>query len=117
MQDIQEIFNRVNEIKKEQKKIKNAYREALSGSSEYQEISEKLKTQRERKKQIENSIKRDFSSEWSKLEDFKIDLESEFTLLSDAALTKLMKGETVAVTDEYNNTYEPVFSVKFKKAG
>lgn len=116
MQDIQAIFTRIQEIKKDQKKIKASYREALLGSSEYQELTDKLKTLRERKKQIENVIKEDFSSEWTKLEDYKIDLESEITLLSDAALSKLMKGETVQVTDEYNNNYEPVFTVKFKKA-
>lgn len=117
MQDIQTIFNHIQEIKKEQKKIRTGYREALSGSSEYQEIAEKLKTLRERRKQIETSIKQDFDSEWTKLEDYAIDLESEATLLSDAALSKLMKGETVQVSDEYNNNYEPIFSVKFKKAG
>ncbi len=116
MQDIQEIFTRIQIIKKDQKKIKEAYRDALATSGEYQEISDKLKTLRERKKQIENTIKEDLSSEWTKLEDYKIDLESEMTLLSDAALTKLMKGETVAVIDEYNNNYEPIFTVKFKKA-
>jgi len=30
-------------------------------------------------------------------------------------MTKLMKGETVEVKDEYDNTYEPIFSVRFKK--
>ena len=30
-------------------------------------------------------------------------------------MTKLMKGESVSVSDEYENEYEPVFSVKFKK--
>ena len=114
---IQTIFNRIQEIKKEQKKIRAGYHEALSGSSEYQEITEKLKTFRERRKQIENGIKQNFHSEWTKLEDYAIDLESEATLLSDAALTKLMKGETVQVSDEYNNNYEPTFSVKFKKTG
>jgi hypothetical protein len=27
-----------------------------------------------------------------------------------------MKGETVQVTDKYDNSYEPQFSVSFKKA-
>lgn len=115
MQDIQEIFNRMQEIKKQQKDIRSAYKEALDGSLEYKEIGEKMKTLRERRKQIENTIKGDFSSEYSKLEDFKIDLESDRTMLSDIALTKLMKGETVQVVDEYNNSYEPLFTVKFKK--
>ncbi len=116
MQDIQEIFNRIQDIRKKSKDIRASYKDALAASAEYTEINEKIKTLRERKKQIETSIKQDFSGEFTKLEDYKVDLESDNTMLSDAALTKLMKGETVQVVDEYNNTYEPQFSVKFKKS-
>lgn len=115
MADIQEIFNRIQETKKKQKDIKSAYRDALAASSEYKAIIDKMTELRARKKQIENSIKQDFSGEFQKLDDFKIDLESDNTMLSDAAFSKLVKGETVAVTDEYNNNYEPLFIVKFKK--
>lgn len=115
MADIQEIFNRILETKKKQKDIKSAYRDALASSEEYKTIEDKLKELRARKKQIENSIKQDFSGEFQKLDDFKVDLESDNTMLSDAAFSKLVKGETVAVIDEYNNNYEPLFTVKFKK--
>ncbi len=115
MQDIQEIFNRMQTIKKQQKDIRSTYKDALDSTPEYKEINDKIKTLRERKKQIENTTKESFSSEFTKLDDFKIDLESESVMLSDVAMTKLMKGETVEVTDEYNNTYEPLFTVKFKK--
>lgn len=116
MQDLQEVFNRMQEIKKKQKDIRSAYKDALASSLEYQEIGDKLKTLRERKKQIENVTKQNFSKELTELDDFKIDLESDAVLLSDIALAKLMKGETVQVVDQYNNTYEPQFTVKFKKA-
>jgi predicted nucleic acid-binding Zn-ribbon protein len=115
MQDLQQIFNHIQEIKKKQKDIKSAYRDALNASEEYKNLLDKLKELRARKKQIEVSVKQDFSSEFQKLDDYKVDLESDNTMLSDAALTKLMKGETVEVTDEYNNNYEPIFTVKFKK--
>lgn len=115
MQDLQEIFNRMQEIKKKQKDIRSAYKDALDSSLEYKEINDKIKTLRERKKQIENVTKESFSSEFTKLDDLKIDLESDNVMLSDIALNKLMKGETVQVVDEYNNNYEPLFTVKFKK--
>lgn len=115
MQDIQEIWARIQGIKKQQKDLRAAYKEALQASLEYVELSDKLKTMRERKKQIENSVKSDFASEFTKLDDLKIDLESDMTMLSDLAMTKFMKGETVEIKDEYDNVYEPVFSVKFKK--
>lgn len=115
MQDIQEVFNRMQVVKKKQKDIRSAYKDALNTSLEYQEISEKIKALRERKKQIETVTKQNFSKELTELDDYKIDLESDAVLLSDIALSKLMKGETVQVVDEYNNSYEPQFSVKFKK--
>lgn len=116
MTNIQEIFSRINETKKKQKDLRTAYKDALDTSLEYKEINDKLKTLREKKKQIEGSIKQQFSSELTKLDDYAIDLASDAELLSDAALTTLMKGETVQVTDEYENKYEPSFNVKFKKA-
>ncbi|MSU75423.1 MAG: hypothetical protein EXS55_02840 [Candidatus Magasanikbacteria bacterium] len=116
MADLQEIFNHITEIKKKQKDIRSAYQDALATSLEYQEIAEKTKTLREKKKQIEASTKQQFAAEFTKLDDYAIDLASDQELLSDAALSKLMKGETVEVTDEYNATYQPVFTVKFKKS-
>ena len=116
MIDIQEIFNRIQETKKKQKDIRSAYKEALAASEEYKEIKEKIDTLRARKKQIEASVKENFAGELTKLDDLKIDLESDAVMLSDMALSKLMKGETVQVTDQYNNNYEPLFTVRFKKA-
>ncbi len=115
MQDVQEIFNRMQAIKKQQKDIKSAFNEALKQNSELAEIVEKIKALQVKKKQIEMSVKQDFSSEFTKLDDLKIDINSDQELLTDASVTKLMKGETVEVKDEYDQTYQPVFSVKFKK--
>ncbi len=115
MQNIQEIFNRIQVVKKKQKDIKSSYREVLKQNGEYQEIEEKIKTLRASRKQIEAAIRTDFSADFTKLDDFKIDLASDNELLADAALSTLMKGETVEVKDEYENTYQPVFAVRFKK--
>ncbi len=114
-QDIQGIFERIQKTKKEMKDIKVMFRDALDSNGEYQELQEKLKTIRENKKRVETAVKEGFSSEMQKLDDLKIDLESDMEMLNDMALTKMMKGETVELSDEYKNTYEPIFSVKFKK--
>ena len=37
-------------------------------------------------------------------------------MMTDLAMSMMMKGETVAVKDQYDNAYEPVFKVSFKKA-
>jgi predicted nucleic acid-binding Zn-ribbon protein len=115
MLPLQEVFIRVQAAKKQKKDLETAYKDALKTSLEYQEIDEKLKTLRERKKQIEATIREQFSGELTKIEDLKIDIASDVEMMSDIAMTQLMKGETVEVKDEYENSYEPVFKVNFKK--
>lgn len=116
MVEIQEIFNRIQATKKKQKDIKNLYREALKNSQEYQELSEKLKSWREKKKQLEAGVKSQFTSEFTQLDAYEADIAADMQLLTDAAVTQMMKGERVEVQDEYNNVYDPIFIVKFKKA-
>lgn len=115
MQSIQEIFQRIQEAKKKQKDLRQSYTDALKTSLEYQELLDKTKTLRERKKQIEATIKEQFAGELTKLEDMKIDIASDAEMIGDLALSMMMKGETIEVKDQYDNTYEPVFRVTFKK--
>lgn len=115
MQDIQSIFNRIQEAKKKQKDLKSMYKDALDSNTEYQEVQEKLKSLKETKKRVETALKEQFASEIQQIEDLKIDIESDAEMINDMALTKVIKGETIEISDEYNNNYEPVFSVKFKK--
>ena len=115
MPNIQEIFDRIQKAKARQKEIKAMYQDALASAPEYEEINDKVKTLRERKKQIELVIKEGFGKEITELEDLKVDIDSDNELLSDVTLTQLVKGETVEVKDQYENQYEPVFMVKFRK--
>ena len=94
MVDVQEVYNRIQETKKKQKDIREALRDAMSTSAEYQEILEKIKALRVKKQQTEAAIRADFSGEMEKMEEYALDLKSDSMLLSDAAMTKLMKGET-----------------------
>ncbi len=116
MQDLQQVFARVQLAKKQKKDLETSFKDALKNSLEYQELDEKMKTQRERKKQIETTIKDQFSGELTKIDDLKIDIASDMEMISDMAMSQLVKGETVEVTDEYGTKYEPVFKVNFKKA-
>lgn len=115
MQNIQEIFDRIQKHKKEQKELKSAYRDALSVSLPYKKIVEEVKELREKKRKMEFSIKEDFTSEFTKLEALDVDIKSDLEMLSDLAVSSLMKGESVGVTDQYQNSYDPIFSVRFKK--
>jgi len=115
MQDIQEIFNKIEKSKKEMKELKSAYKEALDGVQEYQLLQEQLKALREKRKHVEQTIREQFSTEMIKIDDLKIDIESDMEMLSDIAIAKITKGESIGITDKYSNEYEPIFKVKFKK--
>jgi DNA repair exonuclease SbcCD ATPase subunit len=117
MQDIQKIFDRIQESKKDQKEIMKAYRDALKNSRRHQEITEEIKIMRDKKKGIEEEIKEEFRSELDRLETLKADIENDQMLLSDAALSYVTSGKPVEIKDKNETRYEPVFTVKFKKAG
>jgi predicted nuclease with TOPRIM domain len=116
MKDIQGVFDRIREIKKEQKELKEMYKDALVQADKYEEIVEQIKELREQKKQVEARIQAEMGKAYEKLEDLKHEMESEKEMMNDIAISTLMKGEPVQVTDEYQNSYEPQYSVKFKKA-
>lgn len=116
MQNIQEVFNRLREIKKEAKDLKDMYKDALAQADEYDEVVEQIKTLREKKKQIETRIQAEMGRAYEKLDDLKHEGDTNKEMLSDIAMSTLMKGETVEVKDEYENVYEPQFKVNFKKA-
>lgn len=116
MQDLQEIYNRMRAKKQEQQEIKSVYRDVLLGRADYQAISKDLKELREKKKHIEVGVMAE-SKDFKRIDTLKMSIDSDAAMLAAAALAKLVKGETVKVTDERNNAYEPHFSVKFKKAG
>jgi hypothetical protein len=116
-QNIQEIFNRLREQQKQQKEIKATYRDALKNSGEYQELSDQLQVLKDKKKQVEDGVRSGFSAEFNKLEELKVSMEADKLMLSDLAVTQIARGEAINLVDEYDQKYEPVFSVRFKKEG
>ena len=115
MQNIQEVFNKIREMKKEQKDIRDMYKDALAQADKYEEIVEEIKVLREKKKEIETRIQGQLGRSYEKLEDLKLEVETHKEMMNDIAISTLMNGETVAVKDEFNNAYEPVWKVNFKK--
>ncbi|MBT4941934.1 MAG: hypothetical protein HOL80_01190 [Candidatus Magasanikbacteria bacterium] len=115
MAQIQEVFQRIEDNRKKLKDVQSVLKDALSTSQAYQEASEEAKRLNEKKKQIKRDIEGGFGSEITQVEDLKIDIESDKQLLTDMAITQMMKGENIGVSDTYENEYEPVFTVKFKK--
>lgn len=115
-QNIHDVFKRIQDEKKEQRDLKKMYRDALSVSGQYQEILEELEVLKLKKKKIEAGIQSDFKAEINKLEGLKLNIAGDNILLSDLALSQLAKGEEIKIVDENKVTYEPIFTVRFKKA-
>lgn len=114
-QNPQELFSRMEKTRTRIKELRSILKDALAATPEYNEVGEKVKALRERRKQIENTIKENCSKEMTELEDLKVDLDSDSELMNDLTLSRLLKGEAVEITDQYQNQYEPVFSVRFRK--
>lgn len=116
MQNIQEVFNHIREMKKEQKDLRDMYKDALVQADEYEEIVEQIKVLREKKKEIETRIQGQLGRAYEKFEDLKREVDMQKEMMNDIALSTLMKGETVVVKDEFDNDYEPNWKVAFKKS-
>ena len=103
MQQVQEIFQRIEENKKKLKDINEVLKDALAASQSYQEVAEQAKVLNEKKRQIKKDIESGFVQELTKKEDLKIDIASDIELLTDVALSSMMKGESVGISDKYEN--------------
>lgn len=117
MQDLQEVFNQIKDLNKEQKEIRAEYKDSLLNAGEYETTQEQLTELKEKKKEIETMVQNQMGSRHDKLEEIKEKLLQLKQTQSDIAMSQLMSGKTVEVKDEYDNLYEPQFAVSFKKTG
>ncbi len=106
----------MKDTRRKQKEIRAMYKDALAQSQEYQQLLEKLETLKIRKKELETFAKDEMEGDFQKLDAYKMHIKNDQELISDLAINKLMAGETVEIVDENDQKYEPVFTVRFKKA-
>lgn len=117
MPELQEVFDRVKGKKLEVKKLTSVYKDALATSKPYQDLLDQMKDLKAKKQAMEAEIQAHFESELQEIARLKCDIEADEQLMSDLALTTLMRGETVEVKDgDTGNLYEPLFNVRFKKS-
>ncbi len=116
MDSIQKSFLTIQEMKKKSRDIRTIIKDAFSQNADYQEVNEELKKLKEKKKTIEQKVHSEFERELQQLDDMKIDLETEMNEISDAILTRVMKGEVIKVRDARNTIYLPEIKVAFKKS-
>lgn len=115
MQDIQSLFSRTKEINEEQRTIRKEYKDLLSHDTEYARLTEEMKTMREQRKLVETHAQEQMGTRYQRYEELCDEVSDLKQMISDIAMTTLMKGESIEVADEYDTLYEPQFSVTFKK--
>jgi len=109
MKDLQEVFNEIQELKKEKRDVGRDYKYLLENDTTYQEISEEIKKLRDQKKKIEEANKS------PRLDDLAHEIKGLNEMASDIAISTLMNGQSIHIKDEYETEYEPVYKVSFKK--
>lgn len=111
---VQDIFTRLQEKRAQAKIVKRKYQEELAASGEHQKIKEDMERLRAKKKTYEKAIKEQSGANFARIDELKFAIQQDAQLLSDVALTSIMKGEPVQIKDEHAE-YEPVFKVTFRK--
>jgi hypothetical protein len=117
MPQLNEVYQRMQEKKKERREIAKSFQDELKHDTRYQEVVDQLAVLKEEKKSIENRVKAASALDAQKLDTLKLDIAGDREMLSDIALTMYASGEEVAIIDRDNNRYDPVWNVSFKKAG
>ncbi|MFZ2193765.1 MAG: hypothetical protein WAV31_05975 [Candidatus Moraniibacteriota bacterium] len=116
MQNIQDLFDTLQVTKKEQKEIKKEYRDTLTNANGYTEVEEELKKLKEKKKQIEATTQSRMGERYVLLENLKAKVEEIDQAITDIAMSTLMEGKSIEIKDQYDNLYEPIYKISFKKA-
>ncbi|MCA9365091.1 MAG: hypothetical protein KC736_04315 [Candidatus Moranbacteria bacterium] len=115
MQDLQEIFDKMQELKKEQKELGRAYKNELAADPNYENVVEEVKQVKIKKEQIETETKNSLGRDWDRFEEVKREIAALQEMASDVAFNTLVEGKSIELKDKYNNEYAPVYKVSFKK--
>jgi hypothetical protein len=115
MSKLQDVHNRLQTKKKQRREIKASFQDELRAHARYMEICEKIEELKAEKKSIENEARaRDLDT--AKLDELKVDIQSDTILLADIALNMYVQQESVEIVDDMNARWVPVFAVRFKKS-
>ncbi|MDA3814746.1 MAG: hypothetical protein PF549_00055 [Patescibacteria group bacterium] len=112
---MEEVFEKIQEQKEIRKEITKEYKESLVMKDGYEELTEELKTLRDKKKTMENIVQAEMGNRWEELEKAKEEIKTYEQILTDIAMTSLMDGKNINLKDRNNAEYEPTYKITFKK--
>ncbi len=114
MQNIKEILMRIGEAKQKRREIRKRISEEFAQNSAHVKTSEELVALRGKKQQIETEIMQTMPMEQEQLEKLTASIDDDSQILSDLALSMLMKGESIAIEGD-EMRWEPRISVRFER--
>ncbi len=112
---LQELHTELRAKKDERKKLKQAIKDELKHHSRYAEVVDEMGTMREEKKSIENQVRESVPQDAARLDDLDVEIKADEELMSDLAMSLIMKNESIELRDEYENKYHALMKVIFKK--
>jgi len=115
MPNLEEVYRRMQDKKRERREIDRAFKDELAQHSRYPQLLEELQKLREEKKSIESQIYAAAGADAVKLDVLKLDIKTDREMLSDLALNLYAEGQKVEIVDENNTRWVPSFAVTFKK--
>jgi len=115
LKQLQLIYDRVAETAHEKKTLEAMIKDALTNSKPYGQARDRLLTAQIELKQARDAVFSDFQGDIDKLDTMRLEIKTDKELMTDAALSDYIKGQTVVVKDKDGNEYMPVWSVKFKR--
>lgn len=110
------VFARQKEQKRKMRDLKKMIRDGFANSKSYQETNDQLELLKKKKAQIEMAIREEYAAEIVQIDKLRLSIAQDGDLMTDMAVSQMMKGETVEVKDENEVKYEPKFKVSFKKS-
>lgn len=115
MKQLQLIYDEVIEKSEEVRSFNREVKRELDGNVEYRSLGDDIRDIKEKRALIRLSVLEKFGIQTERIGEVISQIKDEKQKMTDVAMTNLMKGLTVLVKDKYEDEYEPVWSVKFKK--
>jgi hypothetical protein len=115
MQNLQEVYNRLQEKKREYSLMAKTFQDELKATDRYEQILETMKKLREEKKSLENTARSAAILDATKMDTLKLDIKADRETLTDVALNLYASNQEVKIVDKDSNIWVPAFSVKFTK--
>lgn len=114
---LKENLLKLEELQRQVASTKAYIKDQLLNDPEYNRIQKDIEDLSAKKKKIINRVNSENKTEIENIEKLSGEIKMEKQVISDLALSALIRKEDTTVTDRTGMILAPVISVKFKKTG